>query len=566
MQKKWLVKDIPPAAEVEKLAQAININPALASLLVQRGITDYEQAKKFFRLSLSHLHDPFLMQDMALAVRRLATAIEKKESILIYGDYDVDGTTSVAMMVTFLRQHTATVDYYVPDREGEGYGVSEQGVRWAIDHGVNLIISLDCGIRAHDKVAMAKEKGIDFIICDHHTPGESLPPAMAVLDPKRSDCHYPYKELSGCGVGFKLLQGLTKVNSWEEADLWPLLDLVAVSIAADIVPITGENRVLCHFGLRRLAQEPRPGLAALIKVGALKSPLTVTRVVFGIAPRINAAGRMEHANGAVELLLSHDEGEAAILASQVNSKNEYRKETEQEIVEEALAMIDAEGEGKKTTVLYRPHWHKGVIGIVASKCLEHFHRPTIILTQSNGQATGSARSVSGFDIHAAIGACGELLEQFGGHKYAAGLTLKTENIAAFKQRFEEVVAASITEEQLSPAIRIDEELELGVISANFIKIIDQMEPFGPGNMKPVFVTRRLRAVGQPRLLKDLHLKMDVVDEDGVVLAAIGFNMPEAYQQVAGGGYFDMVYTLEENDFRNQKTIQLHIKDIHPKNS
>ncbi len=561
MQKKWLVKDIPPAAEVKKLAQAININPALASLLVQRGITGYEQAKSFFRLSLDHLHDPFLMQDMALAVRRLAAAIEKKENILIYGDYDVDGTTSVAMMVTFLRQHTDKVDYYVPDREGEGYGVSEQGVRWAIDHGINLIISLDCGIRAHDKVAMAQEKSIDFIICDHHTPGEALPPATAVLDPKRSDCHYPYKELSGCGVGFKLLQGLTKVNRWEEADLWPLLDLVAVSIAADIVPITGENRVLCHFGLRRLAQEPRPGLAALIKVGALKSPLTVTRVVFGIAPRINAAGRMEHANGAVELLLSHDEEEAAILAGQINSKNEYRKETELEIVEEALAMIDAEGEGKKTTVLYQPHWHKGVIGIVASKCLEHFHRPTIILTQSNGKATGSARSVSGFDIHAAIGACGELLEQFGGHKYAAGLTLKTENIAAFKQRFEEVVAASITEEQLTPAIRIDEELELGVISANFIKIIDQMEPFGPGNMKPVFVTRRLRVAGQPRLLKELHLKMDVVDEDGVVLAAIGFNMPEAYQQVAGGGYFDMVYTLEENDFRNQKTIQLHIKDI-----
>ena len=561
MNKTWKLKDLPVTEDIDRLSKAININPNLASLLIQRGITDFDQAKTFFRLSLDHLHDPFEMKDMDIAVERLSKAIDTNENILIYGDYDVDGTTSVATMISFLRNHGENLEFYVPDRYSEGYGVSVEGIKWAIKHNIDLIISLDCGIKAFETVALAKANGIDFIICDHHTPDNTLPDAIAVLDPKRTDCNYPFKELSGCGVGFKLLQGLVKHKEWDEAELWPLLDMVAVSIAADIVPITGENRVLCYFGLKKLEQEPRPGLAALIKVGNMKKPLTVTRVVFGIAPRINAAGRIEHANTAVELLLSQDAEEADVLAGQVNIKNEYRRETELEIVNEAIAMIDAEKKEKKSTVLYKVDWHKGVIGIVASKCIEHFYRPTIILTESNGKATGSARSVRGFDIHEAIAACSELLEQFGGHKYAAGLTLKTENVEAFKKKFEEVVSMSITEEQLVPTVIIDEELDINTISASFLNIIDQMEPFGPGNMKPVFVSRNLKAVNS-KLLKDLHLKMGVVnEEDGVVIDAIGFNMPDYYEILKTNPSFDLAYTIEENNFRGNSSIQLHIKDI-----
>ena len=561
MDKIWKLKNIPASADVDRLSKAININPNLASLLVQREVTDYDQAQEFFRLSLNHLHDPFLMKDMNIAVKRLSDALDNNESILIYGDYDVDGTTSVATMISYLRNHTENIDFYIPDRNSEGYGVSIDGINWAIEHKVNLIISLDCGIKAFETVALAKENNIDFIICDHHTPSDSLPEATAVLDPKRSDCNYPYKELSGCGVGFKLLQALVKYKDWEDSELWPLLDLVAVSIAADIVPITGENRVLCYFGLKKLEKDPRPGLEALIKVGNLQTPLTVTRVVFGIAPRINAAGRIEHANGAVDLLLSQDMEEANILAGHVNIKNEYRKETELEIVNEAIAIIDKEKEGKKSTVLFKADWHKGVIGIVASKCIEHFYRPTIILTESNGKATGSARSVRGFDVHEAIGACSELLEQFGGHKYAAGLTLKTENVEAFKAKFEEVVSNSITDEQLLPTVIIDEEIDINIISESFLNIIDQMEPFGPGNMKPVFVSRNLKAIN-PKLLKDLHLKMSVLDEeDGVVIDAIGFNIPDYYEILKSKPSFDLAYTIEENNFRGKSSIQLHIKDI-----
>ena len=561
MDKIWHIKETPSTEEVNLLAKTININPNLASLLIQRGVTDYKEAEKFFRLSLSQLHDPFLMKDMEVAVKRLAKAIDGDEKILIYGDYDVDGTTSVSMMVSFLQRYSNQLDFYIPDRYSEGYGVSEEGIHWAIAHEINLIISLDCGIKAFETVAMAAAEGIDFIICDHHSPDTTLPSAIAVLDPKRVDCAYPYKELSGCGVGFKLLQGLVQYKGWQEAELWPLLDLVAVSIAADIVPITHENRVLCYFGIKKLEKDPRPGLSALIKVGNLNSPLTVTGVVFGIAPRINAAGRMEHAHSAVDLLLSKDEEEALYLAGLVNTKNEMRKETELGIVAEALEMIETTGSGKKTSVLFKEDWHKGVIGIVASKCIEHFHRPTIILTESNGKATGSARSVKGFDIHKAIGACGELLEQFGGHKYAAGLTMKIENIEAFQEKFEAVVSDTILDEQLVPAIIIDEEIELSVISESFLAIIDQMEPFGPGNMKPIFVSRSLKAT-KLQLLKRLHLKMSVYNqEDGVVIDAIGFNMPEQYDLLQQDPYFDMAYTIERNNFRGNTSIQLHIKDI-----
>lgn len=559
--KNWKILDSPQPDEVEKLAEAINVNPHLAALLIQRGIEDFERAKNFFRITMDQLHDPFLMKDMDLAVNRLSKAIDRKEKILVYGDYDVDGTTSVALMISFLKTHTDEIDFYIPDRYSEGYGVSEEGVEWAIKNKFNLIISLDCGIKAHKTIEIAKENGIDFIVCDHHTPDDTLPPAIAILDPKRKDCEYPYKELSGCGVGFKLVQGITEHNQWEHTALWPLIDLVAVSIAADIVPITGENRVLCAFGIKKLEQNPRPGLRALIDIGNLKTPITVTGIVFGIAPRINAAGRIAHAHGAVDLLLSNDIEEANYMAGQINAKNEIRKETEQEIIAEALDMIKQEPEGKKTTVLYKDDWHKGVIGIVASKCIEHFHRPTIILTQSNGKATGSARSVKGFDIHEAIGACSELLEQFGGHKYAAGLTLLPSNIKAFQDKFEEVVSSTISEDQLIPTILIDEEIDLGIISESYLNIIRQMEPFGPGNMKPTFVCRNLKAT-KLQLLKNLHLKMSVYnEEDGVVLPAIGFNMPEFYDLLKEEPYFDMAYSIEENAFRGNKTIQLHIKDI-----
>ena len=560
MEKHWKILDTPFEADIANLANQLNIHPALAKLLLQRGINSIDTAKLFFRLSLDHLHNPFLMKDMDTAVERIIAAIENDEHILIYGDYDVDGTTSVAMMYSFLQPYINKLDFYIPDRYSEGYGVSEQGIQWAIEHNVDLIISLDCGIKAFRTVELAKNNKIDFIICDHHRPDGELPQATAVLDPKREDCEYPYKELSGCGVGFKLVQGITQRMGYDENNLWPLLDLVAVSIGADIVPITGENRVMCSFGLKQLEREPRPGLNALIKIGALQKPLTVTRVVFGIAPRINAAGRIEHAHAAVDLLLSRNPEEADYLATAINKNNTIRKETEEGIVNEALAMLEEQAGDRYTTVLFKEDWHKGVIGIVASKCIEHFYRPTIILTASKGKATGSARSVRGYDIHEAIEACGELLEQFGGHKYAAGLTLKAENVAAFQDRFEEVVRNTITEDLLLPTVRIDEIIDLDIISKSFFNIINQMEPFGPGNLKPVFATRNLKATNL-RLLKDQHLKMNVVNEDGVVIDAIGFYMPDYYQALQDDIVFDMAYTIEENNFRGNSTIQLHIKDI-----
>jgi single-stranded-DNA-specific exonuclease len=442
------------------------------------------------------------MQDMLKAVERLSQAFEQGEKILVYGDYDVDGTTSVAMMYQFLKSKTDNIHFYIPDRYSEGYGVSKKGIQWAADNAINLIISLDCGIKANEAVELARNNKIDFIICDHHRPGAVLPAAVAILDPKREDCQYPYDELSGCGVGFKLIQAVTRHHNWDESEIWPFLDLVAVSISADIVPITGENRVLCAFGLKQLEARPRPGLQALLNIAAVKKPYTVTRIVFNVAPRINAAGRIKHANDAVELLLASDPEEANFLASQVNEKNNIRRETEEEIVNEAIKMIDEAGE-RYSTVLYKEDWHKGVIGIVASKCIEHFYRPTIILTESNGKATGSARSVKGYDVHEAIEACSELLEQFGGHKYAAGLTMKIKNVPAFKKRFEEIVRNSITSEMLTPTIKIDQEIDLDVINKSYFSIIDQMEPFGPGNMKPVFVSRNLQAA-KVNLLKDQH--------------------------------------------------------------
>ena len=563
MLKTWNFLPEPDSVDTDALAKEVNISPVLAAMLLQRGIHSFEEAKVFFRPSLDQLHDPFTMKDMDVAVTRLIKALENNERILIFGDYDVDGTTSVAMMITFLRQHHEQLEFYVPDRNSEGYGVSLTGIEWAHEKGVDLIISLDCGIKAFAAIDRAVELGMNFIVCDHHTPAAILPNATAVLDPKRQDCTYPFKELSGCGVGFKLLQALTDTLAWPDEPLWDLLDLVATSIAADIVPIIDENRVLAYYGMKKINASPRPGLHALIRVGALKQPLNIINVVFGIAPRINAAGRISHANGAIDLLISTDNSEAEHMAGLVNSNNEIRRDTDQGITSEALSMIESSEVliESNTTVLFKADWHKGVIGIVASKCIEHFYRPTIILTESKGKATGSARSVIGYDIHEAIEACSDLLEQFGGHKYAAGLTMPLANVDTFAQKFEAVVKSTITQEQLIPKINIDQVITLNDINYKFLNIIKQMEPFGPGNMSPVFVAKGLTAL-KPKLLKELHLKMTVSqDDNGLVFDAIGFNMSADFGRIVQNETFDMAFTIEENNFRGVKSIQLNIKDI-----
>ncbi|MGK0488177.1 MAG: single-stranded-DNA-specific exonuclease [Candidatus Endobugula sp.] len=503
------------------------------------------------------------MKDMDKAVDRLSKAIEKGENILVYGDYDVDGTTSVATFYGFLSQRFNNLEFYIPDRYSEGYGVSTTGIQYAIDNGFRLIVTLDCGIKANDRVKDAAEAGIDVIICDHHTPGDELPPAFAVLDPKRIDCLYPYKELSGCGVGFKLLQGFCERNKLPLDDLFQYLDLLAVSIASDIVPITGENRVLTYFGLKKLNQDPRPGLKALIDLYKNKNDLTVTSIVFGIGPRINAAGRMDHAGAAVNLLLAKTEEEANHMADSINDQNDARRDFDSTITEEALMMIGAEEAliNAKSTVLYKKDWHKGVIGIVASRCIEKYYRPTVILTESNGKATGSARSVMGFDVYNAITECADLLEQYGGHMYAAGVTMDISNVEDFKLRFEEVVTKRITEDQLTPAIYIDTVIFLDDINVKFFNTIKQMGPFGPQNMQPVFVSENVHAENA-KVLKGLHLKF-MVRQEGTDIGfdVIGFGLGDYCDLINSGMKFHMAYTIEENDFRGNKTLQLFLKDI-----
>ncbi|TAF80584.1 MAG: single-stranded-DNA-specific exonuclease RecJ [Runella slithyformis] len=551
------------AATAQELAVAINVNPFLAKLLVQRGVRSFDEAKTFFRPSLDQLHDPFLMRDMDKAVARLSQAIDNQEKIVIYGDYDVDGATSVSLFYGFLKQHYPHLAYYIPDRYNEGYGVSAQGVQWAADNGYSLIVTLDCGIKSADKVLMGKELGIDFIICDHHRPDENLPQAAAVLDPKRTDCAYPYKELTGCGVGFKLLQALCQTRGYDANELLEWLDLVVVSIAADIVPITGENRVLAHFGLLKINEQKRVGFKALIEIAGLKNTLNITNVVFGLAPRINAAGRIAHATAAVRLLLSEDANEATEFANEINKHNAERRVHDTSITDEALDMIKNDDwlVNAKSTVLYKETWHKGVVGIVASRCIEHFYRPTIILTSSNGKAAGSARSVVGFDVYEAIEACADLLEQFGGHTFAAGLTLPIENILAFRQKFESIVNERLAPEQQTPILEIDMDLDLSAIAPKFYKIMKQMAPFGPGNMTPTFASHRLQLVGLPVIMKEKHLKFDVFQANSPKFTAVGFGMSELYPKLASGQPFSMAYTVEENTFRDQTTLQLMIKDI-----
>lgn len=562
--KKWIFTESPQEAEIQALSKAINVNNVLTKILIQRGINNFENAKIFFRPELEQLHNPFLMKDMDVATARILQAITDNESILVYGDYDVDGTTSVAMMYSFLKSIYPNVYYYIPDRYAEGYGISTQGIDYAIENKLSLIISLDCGIKAVDKIAYANENQIDFIICDHHLPGEKLPEAVAVLDPKRSDCPYPFKELSGCGVGFKLIQAYCIKNDIAEHRAFEFLDLLSVSIAADIVPVTGENRILAFYGLEKINFNPRPGIKALLDVAGLKGKITISNLVFQLGPRINAAGRIDHAHLAVKLLTSVNEEEAAIIATQISEKNNRRKDFDQDITAQAIHKIESEEVLKlaKTTVLYQEDWHKGVIGIVASRCIEQYHRPTIILTKSNGKATGSARSVLGFDIHKAISACADLLTQFGGHMYAAGLTMPIENIQAFTEKFEAVVNSSITAEQLQAKTHLDSYVELDQITSRFYNILCQMDPFGPENMQPVFGAKNLVLCESPKILKEKHLKMIVKDRDGKQqMQAIGFGMAHFKDSLEQSENFELAFTIQENEYNGFKSLQLYLKDI-----
>lgn len=563
MDKRWLYKTIPEQDQIQGLSAQININPYLSAILLQRGINSFALAKEFFRPSLEKLHDPFLMKDMDKAVARLRKAIEEKEKILIYGDYDVDGTTAVSLVYNYLSEICSACEIYIPDRYAEGYGVSQAGIEWASDNGCSLIIALDCGIKSTEMVKLAASKGMDFIICDHHLPDDSIPAAVAVLDPKRSDCNYPYSELSGCGLGFKLIQGYAKIYA-DEQDVYQYLDLVAVSIASDIVPITGENRILSYYGLKKLNDDPSPGLKALIEIAGLKNEIDVTSVVFTLGPRINAAGRIAHGRAAVELLISKTEEEANTLAEKINLKNEVRRQVDADITEEALAMIESDVALKeaKSTVLFKNTWHKGVIGIVAARCVEKYYRPTVILTESNNKITGSARSINGFDLYNAILECSDLLEKFGGHKYAAGLTLDINNLKAFQQKFEEVVSATVTEDMLTPVIDIDLQISFDSITPKFVNILKQMAPFGPENQRPVFEASNVYVFNSLSSFKDRHVKFLVAQEGNEsIFSAVGFDLVEHYQRLSQRDIFRMAFTIEENNFNGNTSIQLRIKDI-----
>ena len=562
MTYRWDFLPSPSEEAVNSLSEAINISPLLAGILVQRGVQTFDQAKTYFRPELTDLNDPFLMKGLAEAVNRISEAIQKEEKILVYGDYDVDGSTSVALFYGFFRNYTAYLDYYIPDRYTEGYGVSERGIEYAKERGISVIVTIDCGIKAIGKITKAKEYGIDVIICDHHRPGHELPPALAILDPKQETCSYPYDELCGCGVAFKLIQGFCQQNGIDESEAFAFLDLVAVATCSDIVPITGENRVLVSAGLKQLNTNPRPGLKALIELAGFKNDLTVTNVVFGIGPRINAAGRIDHAHGAVKLLLAENTEAAHGFGVKVNEKNNLRRDFDSSITQEALRMIKADVEllDAKSTVLFKNDWHKGVIGIVASRCIENHYRPTIILTESNGKATGSARSVHGFDVYEAITSCADLLEQYGGHTYAAGLTMKIENVAAFQTKFEQVVAATITEEQLVPKISIDQIITFDQITPKFFAILSQMGPFGPQNMQPTFVTENVVDNGKSRIVKEDHLKLCVKQGD-VEMHGIGFGLAHHYEKIRTGVPFHICYNLEENHFNGKTTLQLMVKDV-----
>ena len=559
---RWTLKTAPNKKKVNQLSNDLSVDPILASLLVQRNIDSFKKAKEFFRPSLEDLHDPFLLKDMDRAVSRIEKAIIDNENILIYGDYDVDGTTSVSLVSSYLKTITNHIATYIPDRYDEGYGISYQGIDFASDNNFSLIIALDCGIKAIEKVNYATQKNVDFIICDHHKPGDEIPKALAVLNPKRVDCTYPYKELCGCGVGFKLVHALASRRGQTIEDIQQYLDLVATAIAADIVPITGENRILTYYGLEVINSNPRNGIKAIIHQ-INKKKLTITDVVFIIAPRINAAGRIKHGNYAVELLTEMNYEAALDFAASIEKFNLERKELDKKITYEALQQIESANEKEKfSTVVYSENWHKGVIGIVASRLIESFYRPTLVFTKSGNKLAASARSVRGFDVYEALNECSEFIEQFGGHKYAAGLTLDPKNYSAFKNKFEEVVKASIDKKLLIPEITIDLELELSEITPKFFRILQQMGPFGPQNMKPVFKTTSVRDNGYGKTVgaDKSHLKLSIIDgADKKTYNAIGFGLGNKIKSIKGD--FDIAYSLDENEWKGNTSIQLILKDL-----
>jgi single-stranded-DNA-specific exonuclease len=578
MDKRWVIKKQVDSKSCESLSVALNIEKTLASILVQRGVNTFDEAKIFFRPSLENLHDPFLMKDMDIAIQRIQKAIKDQEKILIYGDYDVDGTTAVALVYTYLKRFHQKIDFYIPDRDSEGYGISLQSIDFAKENGFSLVIALDCGIKANDKMEYANQKGIDFIIGDHHRPGENLPKAYAVLDPQRKDCEYPFKELSGCGVGFKLVQAYQQSLNQPFEDIQQYLDLVAISIAADIVPVVGENRILAFYGLKRINSGPRPGIEAILNYSGIKrkqatknnkyvlsKELTISDLVFLVGPRINAAGRIESAKNSVELLISDNTKKAVELAVQINNLNTERRALDANITQEALEMIGADEELKnmKATVVYNPNWHKGVIGIVASRLTEFYYRPTIVLTRSNNMITGSARSVKDFDVYDAIDSCRDLLEHFGGHKYAAGLSLKPENLELFIKRFNDVVSSTIKDHMLIPEIEIDSKLNLSDINPKFFRILKQFAPFGPGNMTPIFVADNLIDTGYARIVGSKHLKLNVIHREisSLPFPAIAFQQAQYYESVVKGSTFSLCYQLEENIWNGVVSLQLNVKDI-----
>lgn len=563
MEKRWVQAVQGNKETTDLLAQQLNIDQSLAQILVQRGISSFEEAKDFFRPQMAQLHDPFLMKDMDKAISRIELALSNHEKILVYGDYDVDGTTSVALTYSFFSQFTENIEYYIPDRHKEGYGISTQGIDYAHKNGQSLIIALDCGIKSVDKVAYANTLGIDFIICDHHLPGDELPAATALLDPKRADCSYPFKELAGCGIGFKLAQAYCLQHQLPAEKYEQYLDLVMVSIAADIVPVEDENRILAYHGLVKLNRNPCMGLKALMDISGRNKDYTLTDVVFVLAPRINAAGRMDHANEAVKMLLCEEDSLALSQSEFINQQNTERKTSDQNITAEALALI-AECDiliHKKTTVVYHESWNKGVIGIVASRLTEKYYRPTIVLTESNGLLTGSARSVAGFDLYEALVGCEDLLVQFGGHKFAAGLTMKPENIDAFSDRFEQIVAATITEDLLCPEIKIDTEIQFAQIDGKFQRIISQMAPFGPHNPAPIFVTHGVTLATKPYVVATKHLKLNIKQQNSVIFESIGFGLAEFETLLQFDQPFSICYTIEENIWKEQRRLQLNIKGI-----
>jgi single-stranded-DNA-specific exonuclease len=576
MHKRWVIKEQGERELIRKLIKELNINEVLATLLIQRNIGNLEEAKAFFRPELAGLHDPFLMKDMDKAVKRIEEAVHNGEKILVYGDYDVDGTTAVALVYTFLNKFYDKLEYYIPDRYSEGYGVSYKGIDYAAANGFSLIIALDCGIKAVEKVEYAKTKNIDFIIGDHHRPGDVLPPAVAVLDPKRADCSYPFEELSGCGVGFKLIQAYSNYKGWPFDDLIQYLDLVVVSIAADIVAITGENRILAYFGLKLINLNPRPGFESLLNISGISripglpdrsfnKELTISDLVFTLGPRINAAGRIESGNNSVELLISPSLGKARLLAEAINTCNTERRSLDAYTTQQALEMIASDDSliNRKTTVVYFPEWHKGVIGIVASRLTEVYYRPTIVFSQSNGLITGSARSIKDFDIYDAVDACSDLLEHFGGHTYAAGLSLKPENLERFKQRFEDYAAAKFGEHMPIPEVEVDAAMVLSDITPKFFSVLKQFAPFGPGNMAPVFLTERVMDTGYSRLVGKNHIKLSVIHPhiSGFPASGIAFQQGEHIDEIKKGVPFSLCYHIEENEWNGKVNLQLNVKDV-----